>query len=480
MVPREESVVAMVERRGDGWGERVTTALSDGLSLIGAALYVAAEIGEPWCLACAHGAIEAPPRVHWQLPDACGELALPLLVGEPAPQTWQACIPIRSNGSPVGLLAVGAKRSGGELGAADNILIDMVAAQLAAAWPGSSDAVQEPSRGPSPGAYALRPALRPVVAHRSGFQDIIGTSPALLRVLDLVERVATTDASVLITGETGTGKELIARAVHEHSARRTGPFVALNCPAIPLDLAESELFGHERGAFTGANEVRPGKLESADHGTIFLDEVGELPLIVQVKLLRVLQEREVQRVGSNKSRKVDVRIVAATNRDLRAESATGSFREDLFYRLAAVPVHLPPLRERQGDIALLATHILGEACGKYGRNIRGFAPEALGALESHVWPGNIRELQHVVQRAVLMCDGERLEKAQLGDFAVDSQRNVSLHTTLKREKLRRIEAAMIKTRGNQSAAARLLGMSRSNFARLLKALDLRPARERYW
>jgi DNA-binding NtrC family response regulator len=237
---------------------------------------------------------------------------------------------------------------------------------------------------------------------------IVGASPLLRRVLEQVALVAPTDSTVLIHGETGTGKEMIARAIHEQSARREGALVKLNCSAISAGLVESELFGHVKGAFTGAVDRRVGRFELADGGTLFLDEVSELPLETQAKLLRVLQEREFEPVGSNKTLRTNVRVVAATNRDLAADAHKGRFREDLFYRLNVFPIHLPPLRERRGDIPLLAEHFLRRFARKLGRNISRLEPKTLERLRNYDWPGNIRDLQNTIERAAVLTQGDEL------------------------------------------------------------------------
>src|SRR5512139_2747068 len=229
------------------------------------------------------------------------------------------------------------------------------------------------------------------------FDNLVGASAGLKDVLEKVKKVAVRDISVLITGESGTGKELIAQAIHHNSPRRTGRFVAINCAALPATLLESELFGFRRGAFTGASEDRQGLLEAADGGTVFLDEVGNLPLDVQKTLLRFLQEREFLRLGDTKPRKVDVRIISATNADLKAATRSGAFREDLYYRLNAVNLHLPPLRERVADIPLLAAHFIRRQNAKFGTAVRGFSTEALAALSAYAWPGNVRELRNAVE-----------------------------------------------------------------------------------
>jgi transcriptional regulator with GAF, ATPase, and Fis domain len=249
-------------------------------------------------------------------------------------------------------------------------------------------------------------ALREEIDQASMFEEIVGTSAALQRVLSLVSKVAPTDASVLITGETGTGKELVARAIHRRSQRSSKPFVSVNCAAIPRDLIASELFGHEKGSFTGALQRRVGRFEMAQGGTIFLDEVGELPMETQIALLRVLQEHEFERVGGTRSIQTNVRVVAATNRDLRAAIAAGTFRSDLFYRLNVFPIEMPPLRERREDIPVLVEYFIDRCARNVGKDIRGINKKSLDLLQSYPWPGNIRELQNVIERSVIMCETE--------------------------------------------------------------------------
>lgn len=307
------------------------------------------------------------------------------------------------------------------------------------------------------------------------FPRIVGNNPRLRRVLDIAARVARTSASVLIYGETGTGKELVAQGIHTLSPRRNGPFVCVNCGAIPSSLAEAALFGHERGAFTGAVESRTGHFEAAHGGTIFLDELAELSVDLQVKLLRVLQEREVQRIGSPRPRSVDVRIVAATNRNLQEALYSGRLREDLYYRIATIEVELPALRERSDDVPLLARHLLARACREFDKQVYGFTPSALEALCRHPWPGNIRELRNVIERGVLLTESSTLDTEHLPGVTGKIPRAEipgSLGAGLRMEKRQRVESALRQTNGNRTAAARLLCMSRSNLNRLMNSLGI--------
>ena len=250
--------------------------------------------------------------------------------------------------------------------------------------------------------------------------EIIGQSTSLKEVFKVLSKVAPTDSTVLVTGESGTGKELLVRALHRNSSRKDKPFVPINCGAIPKDLLESELFGHEKGAFTHALRTRPGRFELADSGTIFLDEIGEMDPDLQVKILRVLQEKEIERVGGSGTRKVDVRIVAATNRDLEKEVQAGRFREDLFYRLNVIPLHLPPLRERGGDVSVLAEHFLSIFCRKGGRKRLSFSPQARLALELYSWPGNVRELENIMERISILTDDDVVALRDLPSKIMDS------------------------------------------------------------
>ena len=303
----------------------------------------------------------------------------------------------------------------------------------------------------------------------SSFDDIVGKSLKITETLELVKKVSNSPYSILITGESGTGKEVIAKSIHYNSSRSGQPFVVLNCAAIPRDLIESELFGFEKGAFTGAMETKQGLFEVADKGTIFLDEIGEMHVHTQAKLLRVLQEKELQRVGGTKIIKIDVRILAATNKDLKSAMSSGGFREDLFYRLNVVPIHIPPLRERKEDIPLLIAHFLQLSCADVGKHVKGFTPEALVFLSNYTWPGNVRELRNVVERIVTLApdDGmigvEMLPQEVCNRSAVEVQKYKS--TGILYEAQRQLEIEMImdalkSTEGNKSKAAELLGISR--------------------
>jgi len=298
------------------------------------------------------------------------------------------------------------------------------------------------------------------------FEDILGNTPRMREIFTITQRVAKTDATVLIEGESGTGKELIARAVHQRSSRRDGPFVAINCGAIPETLLESELFGHERGAFTGAHVQRKGKFELADKGTLFLDEIGELPLLLQVKILRFLQERTVERIGGRQPIPVDLRVIAATNRDLKSQLAQGLFREDLYYRLSVVRVEVPPLRERGEDIVLIAHTFLQRAVQNQRRRIR-FSPEALQAIVSYAWPGNVRELENKVSRGVIMAKGRVIEPADLDLPSAEPSDAGSLRETRDRVERQRLVEVLMRHRGNVSQASRELKVSRPTLHGLL-------------
>ena len=290
------------------------------------------------------------------------------------------------------------------------------------------------------------------------FADMLGHTQAMREIFAVVSRIARTDVTVLIQGESGTGKELLARAVHANGARRNRPFVAINCGAIPDALLESELFGHERGAYTGAHVQRKGKLELADGGTLFLDEVGEMSPPLQVKLLRFLQEREIERVGGREVLRVDARVVAATNKDLKAELQARRFREDLYYRLSVVNLTLPPLRERGEDVVLIANALLQRISTTHRRKLR-FGSTALEAIARHPWPGNVRELENAVERAVLMARGKLVEARDLG-IDLPEQPPASLREARDRAERVALVEALVRTRGNITQASRLLAVSR--------------------
>jgi formate hydrogenlyase transcriptional activator len=307
------------------------------------------------------------------------------------------------------------------------------------------------------------------------FEQIIGNSPALEAVLEQVERVAPTGSTVLIQGETGTGKELIAHAIHNLSSRCGRSFVRLNCAAIPLDLLESELFGHEKGAFTGAIASKIGRFELADKGTLFLDEVGDIPPALQPKLLRVLQEQEFERLGSNCTHKVDVRLVAATHRDLTNMVNQGEFRSDLYYRLNVFPVLLPPLRERREDIPALVTHFVEILGQRMGREIEHIPPETMSALSSYSWPGNIRELQNLIERAVILSNDGVLPNP-LPTTATEQRAAVSLGTTTLRDSERTLILRTLETVGwiigGPKGAAAKLGLKRTTLIHRMQKLGI--------
>ncbi|HOX45756.1 MAG TPA: sigma-54 dependent transcriptional regulator [Myxococcota bacterium] len=319
--------------------------------------------------------------------------------------------------------------------------------------------------------------LRQQIRRESGFERIVGQAAVMQRMFRTVEKIAEFKSTVLILGESGTGKELLARAVHDHSPRKDKPFVAVNCGAIPENLLESELFGHTRGAFTDAIRNKEGLFEEADGGTLFLDEIGELPLGLQVKLLRVLQEDEIRRVGENRPRKVDVRILAATIRDLGAEVAAGRFREDLFYRLNVLMVKIPALRERPEDIPVLVEHFLQRCNAKLHTAVRGVEPAAMKLLVDYAWPGNVRELENLIERAVILCEGEVITPELLTDrvraalpsaAAVLPPGQISIKKTVRAIEEELIRRALAETHGNRTRAARLLEISHRTLLYKLK------------
>ena len=306
-----------------------------------------------------------------------------------------------------------------------------------------------------------------------GFEDMLGSSPQMQGVFANIRKVAKTNVPVLLLGESGTGKEMAALAIHRRSLRKDGPFIAINCNAIPENLLESELFGHEKGSFTGAHTQRKGMMESAAGGTVFLDEIGELPPAVQVKLLRFLQEHRFQRVGGRQEIQIDTRIIAATNVQLKQAVADGKFREDLYFRLAVVVIRLPPLRERGDDLALLAREFLHRYAAQNGKTNLTFAPEALRAVNCHSWPGNVRELQNCVKRAVIMAEGKRITEK---DLELASSGDIAGAATLKevREGVERelIQQTLKRHLGKISSAAAELGISRPTLYELMEKLGI--------
>jgi DNA-binding NtrC family response regulator len=313
--------------------------------------------------------------------------------------------------------------------------------------------------------------LREALDRRYRFDAIIGRSAAMREIFSTIERVAPSRATVLLCGESGTGKDLIARAIHHHSPRKDRPFVKINCTALPENLMESELFGYEKGAFTGASQTKPGKFEQADTGTVMLDEIGDVPPAIQVKLLRVLQEREFERLGSNKTRTIDVRVIAATNADLRAALEQGRFREDLYYRLNVVPINIPPLRERREDIPDLVARFTGLEIE--------VTPEAMQKLAAYPWPGNVRELENVIERSLLLRAGPKLEAADIRLEAPKSAKAADTFLpdglTLEQYEQSLIKEALRRASGNKSQAARLLGLTRNAFRYRLSQLGLDDA-----
>ncbi|MBI5683238.1 MAG: sigma-54-dependent Fis family transcriptional regulator [Deltaproteobacteria bacterium] len=329
--------------------------------------------------------------------------------------------------------------------------------------------------------------LREVLDKRYVLDSIIGASPSINRICDTIKMVADSDSTILLLGETGTGKELVAKVIHFNSLRRRFPFIPVNCGGIPGELLESELFGHEKGAFTGAIATRVGRFERANKGTIFLDEIGDMPIHLQVKLLRVLQEREFERVGGNKTVQVDVRVIAATNKDLEAEVIKKTFRQDLYYRLNVIPIVIPPLRERREDIPYLANHFVEVISQRKKKDIKGISEEAIEAIINYPWPGNIRELENIIERIIIL----KQDKGQIMPHDIPPQINmqrgsnavfidipdegVNLTTMVAELENELIEKALVKTRGVKSKAAELLGINRTTLIEKMKKKGmLRP------
>ena len=354
--------------------------------------------------------------------------------------------------------------------------IDMA---LEAIKAGAYDYVQKPFK-PEEVVLALRKAeerealrrenraLREEIRKEHKFEQLLAKSEAMQAIFRTIAKIADYKTTVLITGESGVGKELVARALHQRSSRKSGPFVAVNCGAIPENLLESELFGHKRGAFTDATSDRRGLFEEADGGTLFLDEIGELPVALQVKLLRVLQDETIRRLGDTRDIKVDVRIVAATHRDLAAEAKAGRFREDLFYRLNVLNIAIPPLRDRREDIPLLIDHFLARNNARLGTSIRGIEPEARRVLVEYGWPGNVRELENTIERAMVLCEGDRISLQDLPDRvreacdpvqATLASGELSIKKTTRIIEEQLIRRALQKTKGNRTRAAEILELS---------------------
>jgi two-component system, NtrC family, response regulator AtoC len=310
-----------------------------------------------------------------------------------------------------------------------------------------------------------------------GLDAIIGASPAMKQVFAKIRRAAPSDSTVLITGESGTGKELVARAIHNLSPRADREFVAVDCSALVESLLESELFGHVKGSFTGAHQTKHGLFELANHGTFFFDEISNLSLNIQAKLLRVIQEREFMAVGSQKRIKLDIRIIASCNQDLREAIKAGAFREDLFYRLSVVPIHLPPLRERTGDIPLLADHFLRKHAQKSNRAVKGFSPRALKMLSDYSWPGNVRELEHTIERILILEDGEVIQPEHLPSFISQRQGEFQIFSdgevTLEEVEKRYIQFILRRTKGQRQNAAQILGINRKTLAHKIEKYNLR-------
>ncbi len=320
--------------------------------------------------------------------------------------------------------------------------------------------------------------LRAELSQRYEFDNIVGRSEAMREIFNTITRVAPTRATVLLCGESGVGKDMIARAIHHHSPRTDRPFVKINCTALPENLMESELFGYEKGAFTGANTSKPGKFEQADTGTVFLDEIGDVPASVQVKLLRILQEREFERLGSNKVKHIDVRVLAATNVDLRAALEQGTFREDLYYRLNVLPINIPPLRERKEDIPYLAGHFVKKLGKDLGSPVQSISDAAMQRLLEYHWPGNVRELENVLERSMVLANGSVLEAGDVKlDMAPAARFTVADNflpegTTLDQYEQSIIREALKRANGNKSQAARLLGLTRNALRYRLSQMGL--------
>ena len=358
-----------------------------------------------------------------------------------------------------------------DLDSTNGTLLDGVRVREAYLLPGSVISLGQTEISFSP----LEERIEILKSNRDRFGELIGTSPSMQEVYGILERIAPTDVTVLLDGETGTGKELAARAIHSNGRKSAGPFVVVDCGAVAPNLIESELFGHEKGAFTDAVKFRQGAFELADSGTIFLDEIGELSLDLQPKLLRALDQREIKRVGADRPVTVNVRVISATNKDLEREVKAGRFREDLYYRLSVVRIYMPPLRKRKEDIEIIAEHLLKGISSEINKKITGLSPEALSALTAYSWPGNVRELKNVLGRAAALCDGKRIEAKDL--FLSEAKDTATLEglsgKTLEEIEKAAIHATLRSVSGNKTEAAKVLGIAYSTLYEKMKKYGIR-------
>ncbi|MFH1241698.1 MAG: sigma 54-interacting transcriptional regulator [Pseudomonadota bacterium] len=388
------------------------------------------------------------------------------------------CVPIKENAKVIGALSVDRVFTGSSPLAEDVRLLTIISSLIA-----QKVALLEKIRGEQEQLREENLRLRRELNKKYSFTNIIGNSRKMQEVFYLITQVAKSNASVLLLGESGTGKELVANAIHYNSLRSTKPLIKVNCAALPANLVEAELFGYEKGAFTGANREKAGKFELANTGTIFLDEIGSLELESQGKLLRVLQERELERLGGMKTIKVNVRLIAATNKELAAEVEEGSFREDLFYRLNVYPIYLPPLREREADILLLADYFLEKYASEYQKDIKRISTPAIEALTQYHWPGNVRELENCMERAVLLCDDRVIHSYHLPPTLqtakdTDTQQSQSLRDAIERFERELLIDALKTSRGNMRQAAKALKTSERIFGYKIKNLGITPKQYR--
>jgi len=416
------------------------------------------------------GALERLGRAHYDLVVADARTAVGAGLFERTSAEAAVLPPIVAIGPATMDFAVEAMRAG----AIDYLAKPFHAADLLAA----AQRALGPAR-PAEGAEGA--AIRTILARPAEFEELIGRNPRMQRVYNLIRTVAPASSTVLVTGESGTGKERVAEAIHRRSTRRAGPLIRVNCSAFAEGVLESELFGHEQGAFTGAVRGRVGVFRKADHGTLFLDEIGDLPQSTQVKLLRAIQEREVQPVGGDVTVAVDVRLVAATNRDLSAEVKAGRFREDLFFRLNVIPIHLPALRERPDDIPPLAEHFLARFAAQSGKTLAGFTDRALSAMERYGWPGNVRELENAIERAVVLAQAEIIDLADLppevrgGSGSADGAYQVNTVRLSEVEEII-IRRVLAKTGWNIKRSAEMLGITRATLYSKIRKFGLAAVR----